>query len=213
MHWPQLATDLAEGTCPSTVQDSSQVTPPMAERPTRHPHWLIALGCAASNPLAATGCHVNNPYQPTGPTQASHAASALNSRPSLEDMQTTMKTTIERVGQQISAAAPGVTFDWRRTASRAGCNPPYEHSDGKQILMPNYVSEVPIPEQHWKQSYDIARQAASDLGATNVTVFKDNPNDHDVQFTGDTGTTLRLGSQVATLITGGTGCRLPADKH
>lgn len=56
----------------------------------------------------------------------------------------------------------------------------------------------------------MAQQAASSLGATELTVFKDYPNDHDLQFTSDTGTTLRFGSQAAALITGSTGCRLPS---
>ncbi|MGH3643218.1 MAG: LppA family lipoprotein [Mycobacterium sp.] len=156
---------------------------------------------------------MSDPYQPTDPTQASQAAVSLTSLPSLEDTQASIKAAIEQVGQQISAIAPGVAFDWRRTASRAGCNPPYEQSDGKQILMPNYVSEVPIPEQNWNQAYSIAKDAAAALGAATITVFKDAPNDHDVQFSDNSGTTLRLGSQVSALVTGGTGCRLPADKH
>jgi hypothetical protein len=156
---------------------------------------------------------MNDPYEPTDPTHASQAASSLISLPTLEDMQAIMTSTIEKVGQPISAIAPTVTWAWRREASRGGCNPPYEQSEGKQILMPNYVSEVPIPEQNWKQAYDIAQQAAATLGAGAVTVFKDNPNDHDVQFSSDTGTTLRLASQAAVVVTGATGCRLPADKH
>ena len=155
---------------------------------------------------------MNDPQQPTDPTQAGHAASSLNSLPSLEDTQTTMKATIEQVGQKISAIAPAVVFSWRRTTTRTECSPPYEQSDGLQVRMPNYVSEVPIPEQSWGQAYEIAKEAAATLGATTITVFKDAPNDHDVQVSNDTGTTLRVGSQAAALVTGGTGCRLPADK-
>ena len=161
-----------------------------------------AFLCAASIALAATGCHVNNPYKPTDPTQASHAASSLNALFTLEDMQATMTTAIEKIGQQISAIAPGVAYVWRRTASRAGCNPPYRQSGGRQVQMPKFVSEVPIPEQNWKQAFEFARQAAAELDAQTVTVFKDAPNDHDVQFSSKTGTTLRVGSHVAALITG-----------
>ena len=124
-----------------------------------------------------------------------------------------MKSTIEHVGQQISAIAPTVTFTWRREESRAGCSPPYEQSDGQEILLAKYVSDVPIPDANWKQAYDISSQAAHTLGASTVTVFKDAPNDHDVQFSSDTGTILRIGSQAAALITGSTGCRLPASKR
>jgi len=181
---------------------------------TTHPlRQLGVIACVTPFALAATGCHVNNPYQPTDPTSASQAATSLTSLPSLEDTQAQLKSVIEHVGQEISAIAPSVTFTWRREESRAGCSPPYEQSEGQEILLAKYVSDVPIPEQNWKQAYDVASQAAKDLGAGNVTVFKDTPNNHDVQFSNDTGTTLRLGSQVAALITGSTGCRLPANKH
>ncbi|MCI4675632.1 LppA family lipoprotein [Candidatus Mycolicibacterium alkanivorans] len=155
---------------------------------------------------------MGNPYQPTDPTDASKAAASLTSLPSLEDTHEHVKAVIEQVGQQISALAPAVTWSWRREESRGGCNPPYEQSDGHQILIANYVSDVPIPEQNWPQAYDIARRAAAGLGDVAVTVFKDAPNDHDVQFSTETGTTLRLGSQKAALLSGGTGCRLSTSK-
>jgi Lipoprotein confined to pathogenic Mycobacterium len=163
--------------------------------------------------LAATGCHVSNPYQPTDPTDATQAAAALTALPTLEDTKAQMTAAIERVGQQISAAVPAVKFTWRLDEGRVGCNPPYEQSQGQEILLAKYASDVPIPEQNWKQAYDIVSQAASGLGATSVTVFQDAPNFHDVQFSSETGTVLRLASQKAALITGSTGCRLPADKH
>jgi hypothetical protein len=156
---------------------------------------------------------VSNPYQPTDPTQASQAASSLTSLPTLEDTKSQLVAAIEHVGQQISTIAPTMAFTWRHGESRVGCRRPYEQSEGQVILLPSYVSDVPIPEQNWKQAYDIAAQAARKLGAESVTVFKDAPDDHDVQFSSETGTILRLGSQKAALVSGHTGCRLPANKH
>jgi hypothetical protein len=185
----------------------------MTQRLSRQQRRFSTFACAALIALPATGCHVENRYQPTDPSQASQAATSLTSLPTLEDTKAQVTSTIEHVGEQISAIVPTVRFTWRREESRGGCSPPYEQSDGQEILMPKYVSDVPIPEQNWKQAYDIASQAANELGAANVTVFKEAPNDHDVQFSNGTGTTLRLGSQRAALITGSTGCRLPANKH
>jgi Lipoprotein confined to pathogenic Mycobacterium len=156
---------------------------------------------------------MSNPYQPTDPTEARQAATRLQSLPSLEDTKAQMTAAIERVGQQISTIAPTVSFAWRLEESSGGCTPPYEKSDGQEILLAKYVSDVPIPEQNWKQAYDIAAQTANTLGATAVTVFKDGPDNHDLQFSSETGTVLRFASQKATLLTGSTGCRLPANKH
>ncbi|WP_161976562.1 LppA family lipoprotein [Mycolicibacterium sp. CH28] len=156
---------------------------------------------------------MSKPYQPTDPTHANQAAAALTSLPTLEDTKAQLTAIIEQVGQRISAIAPGVVFTWRREESRGGCTPPYEQSDGNEILLASYVSDVPIPEQDWKKAYNIASQSARTIGATTLTVFQDAPNFHDVQFASDTGTVLRLGSQKAALLTGSTGCRLPADRH
>ena len=177
----------------------------------RHAQRLGILVWVAAMMLGATGCHVSSPDKPADPGQTSAAAPDLTSLPTLEDTQAQITSTIERVGQQISAIAPAVTWAWRREASRGGCRPPFEQSDGREVLLANYVSDVPIPEQNWKQAYDIAARAAGELGAATVTVFKDAPDNHDVQFSDDTGTTLRFGSQQAALLTGSTGCRLPAE--
>jgi len=184
----------------------------MTQRRFRPTH-LGALACALVITTTSTGCHVSNPYKPTDPGQASQAAASLTQLPTLEDTKAQLTAAIEQVGQQISALAPGIAFTWRHEESRVGCRPPYEQSEGQVILLPSYVSDVPIPEQNWKQAYDIAAAAAQTLGATTVTVFKDAPSDHDVQFSGETGTIVRLASQKAALVSGHTGCRLPADKH
>lgn len=173
-------------------------------------HQLSAITCFASIALLATGCHVSNPYKPTDAGHASQAADALKTLPSLEETRTQVESAIEKLGQQITAIAPSVTWEWRREDSRTGCKPPYEQSDGAEVLLRKYVSDTPIPEQNWKQALDLAHQTASTLGATELTVFKDQPSNHDLEFASETGTTLRFGSQAAALLTGSTGCRLPS---
>lgn len=160
--------------------------------------------------LLATGCHVNDPYEPTAPGEASKAAETLAALPPLEDTQAQLETAIVDLGHQISMLAPDVHFEWRREDSRGNCTAPFEQTDGERIILRNYVSDTPIPEQHWQQAYNLAVETAHSLGADNLVVFKDNPNDHDLQFTSETGTTLRFGTQVAALISGSTGCRLPS---
>jgi len=174
---------------------------------------LGTLGVVVSISLLATGCQMNNPYKPTDPTEASKAATSLSSLPSLEDTKIQVDAAIAELGKQITALVPSVTWNWSDEDSRGGCHPPYEQSDGEQILLRNYLSAAPIPEQDWKQAYDLAKKTADSLGATHATTFKDAPNDHDVQFSSSTGTVLRFGSKASALITGSTGCRLPAVKH
>jgi hypothetical protein len=139
---------------------------------------------------------------------------ALQSLPTLEDTRAQIVAAIEQVAQQISLLMPQTSWSWQREESRTGgCPAPYKESEGQELLLAHYVSEVPIPEQSWRQAYDIAANAAHGLGAVKVTVFQDNAGFHDVQFSSDTGLTFRFASQKAALLTGSTGCRLPAAKR
>ncbi|WP_176562138.1 LppA family lipoprotein [Mycolicibacterium palauense] len=156
---------------------------------------------------------MNRPYHPTDPAEASRAAASLAALPTLQDTRNRLVSTIERIGRQISAVAPTVTWRWHREESRTGCTPPYEQSEGQVILLANYLSDAPIPEQDWQRAYDIAAGAADELGATTRTVFKDAPNNHDVQFSNDTGIALRIASQRSAVLTGGTGCRLATERR
>ncbi|SLG77889.1 lipoprotein LppV [Mycobacteroides abscessus subsp. massiliense] len=155
---------------------------------------------------------METPYKPTDPTDATKAAVNLAALPSLEETHTQLTSLIEEIGAQATAIAPELTWKWNREPSRGGCNPPYEQSQGELILMPNYISSTPIPEEHWRQIFEIAKKAAASLGATSVETFQDSPNNHDVRLYNETGTAVRIGSQKAALISGSTGCRLPAAK-
>jgi len=159
-----------------------------------------------------TGCHMTNPYEPTDSSEATKAAAALTALPALEDTERQLTAAIEQIGQQAAAIVPGLAWHWHREASRGGCNPPYEQSEGQLILLPNYVSDTPIPDENWNQVLVIAKDAATKFGATNMEVFHGAPGFHDVRFYNDTGTDIRLGSQKAALISGSTGCRLPRNK-
>ncbi|MCV7258542.1 LppA family lipoprotein [Mycobacterium shimoidei] len=155
---------------------------------------------------------MKNPYQPTDPAEAANATARLKMMPSLEETEAQLKETIEQIGAKASSLVPSLVWTWHREPSRAGCTPPYEQSDGQLVLMPNYVSDIPIPENSWKPVFEIARDAAAKLGANSIQVFRDSPDNHDVEFFNETGTSIRLGTQKAALISGSTGCRLPRDK-
>lgn len=118
---------------------------------------------------------MKNPYKPTDPGNATKAAATLQKLPSLEETQTQLKDTIEQIGAKASSLVPSLVWTWHREPSRAGCNPPYEQSDGALVLMPNYVSNTSIPEENWKPVFEIARDAAAKLGANSIEVFRDAP--------------------------------------
>ncbi|BAP97705.1 hypothetical protein MMAS_27940 [Mycobacteroides abscessus subsp. massiliense CCUG 48898 = JCM 15300] len=78
--------------------------------------------------------------------------------------------------------------------------------------MPFYVSDVSIPESHWDEVLAAAKETAASIDAPKLDVIHDAPNNHDVRFSNETGTAIGLTSQANTVISGYTGCRLPAAK-
>lgn len=159
-----------------------------------------------------TGCHVNNPDSPTPTTEAAKALEELKSLPTLEDTNEKLASSIQELGAKISAIVPSVTWHWQDEPQQIGCGKPFEQSDGKVILMPFYVSDVSIPESHWNEVLAAAKETAASIDAPKLDVIHDAPNNHDVRFSNETGTAIGLTSQANTVISGYTGCRLPAAK-
>ncbi|MGV0586798.1 LppA family lipoprotein [Mycobacteroides chelonae] len=155
---------------------------------------------------------MNNPDAPTPTTEATKALEELKSLPTLEDTNEKLTTSIQQLGAKISALVPSVTWHWQDEPQRIGCSKPYEQSDGKVILMPFYVSDVPIPESRWNEVLAAAKETAAAIDTPKLDVIHDAPNNHDVRFSNETGTAIALTSQVNTVISGYTGCRLPAAK-
>jgi hypothetical protein len=93
------------------------------------------------------------------------------------------------------------------------CETPYEQTDGKRYFLPNRVAEnVAVSEQQWTDLLQIAKGAASKLGATEVQVMQDQPGKHDVWFTGPAGVFVKFSYKGNMVVSGYTGCRLPRDR-
>ncbi|TDZ76876.1 hypothetical protein DE4587_01962 [Mycobacteroides salmoniphilum] len=155
---------------------------------------------------------MNNPHAPTPTTEATKALEELKTLPTLEDTNEKLTSSIQQLGAKISAIVPSATWQWLDEPQRIGCSKPYEQSDGKVILMPFYVSDVPIPESSWNEVLAAAKETAASVDARKLDVIHDAPNNHDVRFSNETGTAIGLTSQANTVISGYTGCRLPAAK-
>ena len=53
------------------------------------------------------------------------------------------------------------------------------------------------------------KQAATEIGATDIQVLRDRPGNHDVWVTGQAGMFLKVGYRGSLRVSGDTGCRLP----
>lgn len=156
---------------------------------------------------------MSNPYEPTPPQDSAKALEELKTFPSLEDTKTQLQNAIESIKSSIETIIPTITWTEYDKGSKAGCFKPYDQSDGQSVYLPNAVADnIAISEDDWVAMLAAARRAASDLGALNSQVMQDTPGNHDVRFYGPAGIALGIGFQKSLVITGYTGCRLPAAK-
>lgn len=173
------------------------------------------IGCiAAIIFLTMTGCHVSNPYEPTPPDESAKALEVLKTLPSLEDTKAQLHETIESIKDSIETLIPKVTWREFDKGSKAGCFKPYDQSDGQSVYLPDAVaSGVSVSEVNWALILQAAKEAAAKLGIADVQVFQDNPGKHDVGLYGPGGIFIKVGYAGNLVISGYTGCRLPAAKR
>lgn len=156
---------------------------------------------------------MSNPYEPTPPDESAKALQELKTFPSLEDTKAQLQKAIESIKASAEERIPNIVWTEHDKGAKAGCFKPYDQSDGQSLYLPNAVADnIVISEDDWTAMLTAARNAASQLGALNSQVMQDQPGNHDVRFYGAAGIALGIGFQKSLVITGYTGCRLPAVK-
>jgi Lipoprotein confined to pathogenic Mycobacterium len=163
--------------------------------------------------LAATGCHVYQPSPHTPPDQSAKAVEQLRALPSLEDTQAQVQAAIDEITAGASAVIPGAVWESAQNADTNTCEPPYDQTEGKTYFLPNRIAEnVTVSEQNWTDILRVAKESAAKIGATDVQVMMDQPHNHDVWFSGPSGTFIKISYRDNLVVAGNTGCRLPHDK-
>ncbi|MFI5783158.1 LppA family lipoprotein [Nocardia sp. NPDC051570] len=158
---------------------------------------------------------MDDQHKPTSSQDTAAAAQRLLQRPSLEDSDAQLQGVVEQIGAAATELVPGLRWEWQRDKMRLDCSPPYDQTNGRMLNLRLYVStpNQPIPDNVWPQFIDRIRPIAATVGATAPGTMQDQPGNHDVRFVNpDDGTTIKVGSQVATVIGGTVGCRLPRDQ-
>lgn len=171
--------------------------------------WAATLAAL----LAVTGCHVEQPYEPTRPSAAAQALQQLKALPSLEDTKAQVQAAMDEITAAAGTLIPSIKFESPDAGTTGNCERPYENSDGQRIFLPDRVApNVIISEQNWAAIAQVAKDSAAKIGATDVQVLQDQPANHDVWFSGPTGIFIKIAYQGNLVVSGYTGCRLPAAK-
>ncbi|MEX3757915.1 LppA family lipoprotein [Mycobacteroides abscessus] len=156
---------------------------------------------------------MDNRYAPTPPTEAAKALEELKTLPSLEDTKAQLEAAIKSIKDAIGAVIPETAWREQDNGAKANCSKPYDRSDGQSVYLPNSVAaRVDISEQEWSAVLAATKGAAERIGAINSQVMQDKSGNHDVRFYGPAGIAIGIGYAGNLVISGYTGCRLPAAK-
>lgn len=104
----------------------------------------------------------------------------LRHLPSLEETEAQMSDLIVQTGDAVAKIAPRTDWRWNCERSQGGCSMPRLETTGLSVDTPSRLSDVPITEELWAQSFAAAREMASAVGIDGLVVRVDLPGRHDV---------------------------------
>lgn len=181
----------------------------------RYPIRVAAAVVATFAVLSTLGCRVNpmNSTNTDATTTANQQAlDELRKLPSLEDATVQVHAVMVEVTTAITEILPGAVWVSRTdTGGFRSCGDPYADLGARHNREPDmFAVRIDVSEQDWARIQDIASTAAAKMGATAVEVMANAPGNHDVWFEGPAGSSLKVGYAGNLVVSGDTGCRLPA---
>ncbi len=163
--------------------------------------------------ISTTGCHVEQSDAPTPSTDPARATQRLSSLPSLEDTRFQLESAISDITSAATREVPHIVWTTATNADSGSCPAPYDQTDGQSAYLANRVAEqVSVSDRQWSDLLQVARAAATKVGATDEQVMEDKPGKHDVWFSGPAGLFLKFSYKGNMVVAGYTGCRLPGGR-
>lgn len=158
--------------------------------------------CCLAVSLVLAGC---------GGSAESPARAELAGLPSMEDSTAQLQGAMDQIAAAARKAVPGLPLKVGGNEATVSCDSRYSDTGGKVYFAPNRVAAtVAVKPGQWSAIEGAARAAAAGIGATDVQVTHNLPTHHDVWFRGPAGQAIEVAYQGNLVISGTTGCRLPA---
>lgn len=188
---------------------------------------LLLAAFLATTTILVTGCDaMSDSDRPTTQQETEDAARKLQQRPNLEDAEAQVQQVMDQIAAAATNLAPTLQFEWIDDRTTPSCDKPFDRTNGRKVYMRNLWARAPFPEDQWPTFFTQVRDLAATVGATWVQPIRDeiptstpttvpSPEfrQHDVNFFNpETGTTIRVGTDKATIISATVGCHLPKDK-
>jgi hypothetical protein len=160
---------------------------------------ISGVGCGDPGP----GMHGN-----PGPERVAELENGLRSKPSFEAARAEYAGAMNQMANQIAALVPGMTWQVDENSWR-GCGGEYVWTRAVQVFY-RIVFDRAIPDDVWPKAVQIVKDGAARFGATNVSVFVDQPGSKDLAISNPDGAQFHFGTKVQTVLSATSDCRMRA---
>ncbi len=158
----------------------------------------------------------DDPHPRTTDEETRQATQQLLDRPSLEEAERQVRTIMEQIGTVAGELVPGIRLGPNRDREVASCPRPFDQTEGRTVRLQNLYSDTRIPDDVWQMYVERVRALVATLGAIQQRQATEEPSAEVGRganfYNPDTGTTIWIGSDRVTIISGTVGCHLPQDK-
>jgi Lipoprotein confined to pathogenic Mycobacterium len=137
------------------------------------------------------------------------ALAQLRQRPSIEQTVHTYQEMIGQMRRELDAAFGPRTWETRGELGGAGCTD-FPGAGGKTRSLADSYFEGNLPDAGWTRAVEIVAGVGRKYGFGDPVTVVDRPSDHEVTAQDAYGGTYVFGTAANTILTGRTGCHLPA---
>lgn len=147
--------------------------------------------------------------KPMSKEQIMQAERAMAGLPSLEESAAELDRRVEGVARVVSNVVPSLVFTWKVDNNPAVETPCDDDTRGRRASSRFRDARGAIPDDSWPSVYAAVRQYLGIVDDAASQVMQSRPGLHDANFRTPDGHTIKLRTQMNTVVNGSTPCSLP----
>jgi predicted LppA-like lipoprotein len=159
---------------------------------------VSVFGCGAGDP----GAHRN-----PGPQRTADLENGLRSKPSFEAARAEYAAVMNQMAAEIAVLVPGMKWSVDEN-SWGPCGGDYTWTRAVRVFY-RIVFDRVVPDDVWPRAVQVVKDGTRRFGATNVSVFVDQPGNKDMGISGS-GAQFHFGTAVNTVFSATSDCRMRA---
>lgn len=131
----------------------------------------------------------------------------MRTRGSAEDAAAQYEQLLQSMADDLAGLLPGLTWQREGTTEFHMCGGEYQSTRGTSAWTASLVASAPVPDSVWPRALTLMRARASEVGATEMTTYSDEPGRHSMALHGG-GAVIRVVAGDSIVLSARSECRL-----